>query len=35
VSGGPLDLDAPSIVATNSAVHSELLDTLQEVASAR
>ncbi|HYB69401.1 MAG TPA: inositol monophosphatase family protein [Candidatus Bathyarchaeia archaeon] len=35
VSGGPLDLDAPSIAATNSLVHEELLDALQEVASAR
>jgi len=30
--GGPLDLDAPSIVASNGHVHTEMLRTLEEVA---
>jgi myo-inositol-1(or 4)-monophosphatase len=35
VSGGPLDLDAPSIAASNSAIHPEILAALKEVASRR
>ena len=27
--GGPLDLDAPSVVASNGRIHGEMLDTLR------
>jgi len=30
VSGGPLDLDAPSIIASNGRIHDEILRTLEE-----
>ncbi len=33
VAGGPLDLGAPSIAATNGAIHPELIGVLEEVAS--
>jgi len=29
--GGPLDLDAPTIVATNGRIHEEMLSVLQEI----
>ena len=31
LTGGPLDLDAPEIVASNGAVHDEMLELLREV----
>jgi myo-inositol-1(or 4)-monophosphatase len=31
VTGGPLDLDAPSIIASNGRIHDEMLRTLEEV----
>ena len=31
ITGGPLDLDAPSIVASNGRIHGEMLRTLEEV----
>jgi hypothetical protein len=33
VSGGLLDLDAPSIAATNGVIHAEVLEALKEIAS--
>ena len=30
-SGGPLDLAAPSILASNGVIHDEILEVLQEV----
>jgi myo-inositol-1(or 4)-monophosphatase len=35
VYGGPLDLAAPSITATNGAIQSEIIQALKEVASTR
>ena len=35
VGGSPLDLDAPSITATNGVIHAEVLEALKEVASRR
>ncbi len=35
LSGGPLDLAAPKIVATNAHIHDEMLEILREVRSAR
>lgn len=35
VHGGPLDLGAPSITASNGAIHPEILEALKEVASTR
>jgi myo-inositol-1(or 4)-monophosphatase len=35
VSGSPLDLDAPSIAATNGAIHAEILEALKQVAAGR
>ena len=35
VHGGPLDLTAPSITASNGAIHAEILEALKEVASTR
>ncbi len=35
VSGGPLDLDAPSIAASNGPIHPQILAALKEVASTR
>jgi len=35
VYGGPLDLGAPSITATNGAIQSEIIEALKEVASTR
>jgi myo-inositol-1(or 4)-monophosphatase len=35
VSGGPLELDAPSIAAANPQLHGELIHALEEVASRR
>ena len=35
VGGRPLDLDAPSITATNGVIHAEVLEALKEVASRR
>jgi myo-inositol-1(or 4)-monophosphatase len=35
VGGGPLDLSAPSITATNGLIHPEILDALKEVPSKR
>jgi myo-inositol-1(or 4)-monophosphatase len=32
ITGEPLDLDAPSIMATNGRIHGEMLRALQEVA---
>jgi myo-inositol-1(or 4)-monophosphatase len=32
VAGGPLDLGAPSIAATNGAIHPEIIEALKEVA---
>jgi myo-inositol-1(or 4)-monophosphatase len=32
VAGGPLDLGAPSIAATNGAIHPEIITALKEVA---
>ena len=29
--GGPVDLDSPSVVASNGKIHDEMLDTLREV----
>jgi hypothetical protein len=31
----PLNLDAPSITATNGVIHAEVLEALKEVASRR
>jgi myo-inositol-1(or 4)-monophosphatase len=33
LTGGPLDLDAPRIVASNGLIHQEMLETLREVRS--
>ena len=35
VSGSPLDLDAPSIAATNGAIHPQVLEALKEIAAGR
>jgi hypothetical protein len=35
VYGGPLDLGAPSITASNGAIHPEIISALKEVASTR
>ena len=34
VHGGPLDLAAPTIAASNGPIHSEMLEALKEVAAA-
>ncbi len=34
LTGGPLDLDAPRIVASNGLIHDEMLETLRDVRSA-
>jgi myo-inositol-1(or 4)-monophosphatase len=31
VDGGPLDVDAPTLLATNGVVHQEMLSVLKEV----
>jgi myo-inositol-1(or 4)-monophosphatase len=35
LTGGALDLDAPSLVATNGHIHSAVLDVLREVRGGR